>query len=124
MRGDDANFARRGGGETAFVRLLGEGATLDGPDFSQPGPPVLNDDGGVELFSYSNGDGSTRLNSVQPSTGTLAPGSYTLEFTFDANGIAETRGGFRFSPTFTVPEPATAGLLLLGGGLLALRRRR
>ena len=109
-----------GGGTGGVIRLLGPAYTLD---TNQPGsgPPVLLN-GGVDLFSY-NGNTPGSLANVRLSAGTLQAGDYTLEFVADLD-VTESSGSYLFSPTLTVPEPATAGLLLLGGGLLTLRRRR
>ena len=75
----------------------------------------------IELGAWSDVDGFTGLAVGTWSYADLAPYITTTSSSFTPGGV----GALVFVPeSFTVPEPSGGLLLLVGGALLALRRRR
>jgi hypothetical protein len=104
-----------------------EVTTIAVPSFTALFGPVTTD---TVTFTGPN-VGSSLMSSVRDNTtGLLASGVTGLRFTFqsEANPAgAQIIAAYREVDVFgaaSVPEPASAGLLLLGAGLAAIRRRR
>ena len=75
----------------------------------------------VEMSNYNNGDYETVATGRKYGYGDLVSSGYVAASPLDVSKVTAAASGVNFA---NVPEPSSGLLLLIGGAMLALRRRR
>ncbi len=78
----------------------------------------------VEMVNYNNGEWETVATGQTMSYTDLVSGGYVATGPIDSATAAANASNFNMGAGGAVPEPTSGLLLLIGGALLALRRRR
>ena len=77
----------------------------------------------VEMANYNGGEWQTVATGQTISYTDLVSSGYVATGAVDANGAATAASSFNMGAN-AIPEPSSGLLLLIGGAMLALRRRR